>query len=243
MSDSDEGWQRPKKRKTKEERLMAPIKAVMRDDRSSSRKSSRGRSHNRSRNGQRKGSKGPRSRTRDPTPVAKKEKATHSEGNTHRQEVATCQLRTKELDDTQGVSPVPHKPPMSIKPNATQGDGIGLQSEPRINMVHGPMWPPPNWTKCPRSLQASKAPLVGFRRADNENLVKYKIWPNNTQKSLHPSQKTCRKTTLALVRPNEHERLVAGRQGRATCQANGQYDCAICSCRKEAKAQEAQGAR
>ena len=47
--------------------------AVMRE-RSSSRRSSRGRSRNRSRNSKRKGSKGPRSRTRDQTPVAKKEK-------------------------------------------------------------------------------------------------------------------------------------------------------------------------
>ena len=31
MSDSDDGWQRPKRRKTKEERLMAALKAVMRD--------------------------------------------------------------------------------------------------------------------------------------------------------------------------------------------------------------------
>ena len=73
MSDSDSGWQRPKRRKTKEERLMAALKAVMRDG-SSSRRSSRGRSRNRSRNKQ-KGSKGPRSRTRDQTP-AKQEKKT-----------------------------------------------------------------------------------------------------------------------------------------------------------------------
>ena len=53
---------------------MAAIKAVMREDRSSSQKNSRGRSRNRSRNGQRNGSRGQRSRTRDPTPVVKKEK-------------------------------------------------------------------------------------------------------------------------------------------------------------------------
>ena len=76
MSDSDSGWQRPKRRKTKEERLMAALKAVTREG-SSSRRSSRGRSRNRnrSRNNERKGSKGPRSRTRDQTP-AKKEKKT-----------------------------------------------------------------------------------------------------------------------------------------------------------------------
>ena len=44
------------------------------------------------------------------------------------------------------------------------------------------------------------------RQQWSENLVKYKIWPNNTLKSLHPSQKTWRKTTYALVQVNEHER-------------------------------------
>ena len=77
MSNSDSGWQRPKRRKTKEERLMAALKAVMRDG-SSSRRSSRRRSRNRnrSRNNTHKGSKGPHSRSRDQTPVAKKEKKT-----------------------------------------------------------------------------------------------------------------------------------------------------------------------
>ena len=75
MSDSDSGWQRPKRRKTKEERLMAALKAVMRDG-SSSRRGSPGRSRKRDRSrNKRQGSKGPRSRTRDQTP-AKVEKKT-----------------------------------------------------------------------------------------------------------------------------------------------------------------------
>ena len=45
-----------------------------------------------------------------------------------------------------------------------------------------------------------------------------KVWPNNTQKSLHPSQKTWRKTTLALVRwcmsISEHECYVASKAER-----------------------------
>ena len=54
----------------------------------------------------------------------------------------------------------------------------------------------------------------GFQCSDSENLVKYKVWPNNTQKSLHPSQKTWRKTTFALAQVNEHERYVASKAER-----------------------------
>ena len=54
----------------------------------------------------------------------------------------------------------------------------------------------------------------GFQCFESENLVKYKVWPNNTQKSLHPSQKTWRKTALALVKSSEHDRFVAGKAER-----------------------------
>ena len=54
----------------------------------------------------------------------------------------------------------------------------------------------------------------GFKCSHSDNLVKYKVWPNNTYKSLHPSQKTWRKTTYALVQVNEHERYVAGKAER-----------------------------
>ena len=54
----------------------------------------------------------------------------HSEGSSYSQGVAMCQLCAEKLDDTQGVSPVPHHPPMSLKPNATPGDGIGFHGEP-----------------------------------------------------------------------------------------------------------------
>ena len=52
----------------------------------------------------------------------------------------------------------------------------------------------------------------GFKCSHSDNLVKYKVWPNNTYKSLHPSQQTWRKTTCALVQVNEHERYVAGKE-------------------------------
>ena len=54
----------------------------------------------------------------------------------------------------------------------------------------------------------------GFKCSHSDNLVKYKIWPNNTHKSLHPSQKTWRKTTWALVQVNKHERYVASKAER-----------------------------
>ena len=54
----------------------------------------------------------------------------------------------------------------------------------------------------------------GFQCSDSESHVKYKVWPNNAQKSLHPSQKTWRKTTQRLVQVNEHERCVAGKAER-----------------------------
>ena len=55
---------------------------------------------------------------------------THSEDSSHSQRVAMCQLCTEELDDTQGVSPVPQNSPLSLRPSATQGDGIRFYDEP-----------------------------------------------------------------------------------------------------------------
>ena len=82
-------------------------------ERNSSRKSSRGRSHNRSRNGQ--GVRGASQRYQGPHPGGQKgkeiqtlHKATHPESSTHHKRVAVFRLWTNQLDDTQGVSPVPH---------------------------------------------------------------------------------------------------------------------------------------
>ena len=55
--------------------------------------------------------------------------ATHSEGSTHQQRMAVCKLWTNQLDDAQGVSPVPQNAPRSLQPCAPQGGGHG---------IHGP---------------------------------------------------------------------------------------------------------
>ena len=55
---------------------------------------------------------------------------------------------------------------------------------------------------------APSAVLVAILR------VKHKIWPNNTQRALHPSQKTWRKTTFTLARSNQHERHLASKPER-----------------------------
>ena len=110
-------------------------------EKSSSRKSSRGRSCNRSRNGRRKGSKGPRSCTRDPNRCGQEGKdiqtaheATYPESGTHHQRVAVCHMWTNELDDTQGVSPVPQATPRSIQPDGLQGDAIRVHGEPNTQI-------------------------------------------------------------------------------------------------------------
>ena len=161
MSDSDSGWQRLKRRKTKKERLMAALKAVMRDG--SSLRSSRGRSRNCSRNNKRKGSKGPRSRQGPDTGGQKGKEnqtiheTTHSEGSTHEQ-------RPDQLDDTQGVSPMPQNAPRSFQPNASQGGGIGIHAIPT---QPGRMLPRANRTKGPRKLH-SRLPYIPPSSADAE---------------------------------------------------------------------------
>ena len=141
MSDSDSGWQRPKRRKTKEERLMAALKAVMRDG------SSRAESQPLSQ--QAEGVQGASQPHQGPdtgqTGKASQtlHEATHSEGSTHQQRMA---------DDTQGASPMPQNAPQSLEPCAPQGGGHGS---------HGPS--PHNLGGCrqgqvgPTTHQAGKA--------------------------------------------------------------------------------------
>ena len=51
------------------------------------------------------------------------------EGSPHQQRMAVCELWSNQLDDTQGVSPVPQNAPRSLQPCAPQGGGQG---------IHGP---------------------------------------------------------------------------------------------------------
>ena len=58
----------------------------------------------------------------------------------------------------------------------------------------------------------------GFKCSHSDNLAKYKVWPNNTYKSLHdetPSiAEDMEEDTYALVQVNEHERYVASKAER-----------------------------
>ena len=62
--------------------------------------------------------------------------AAHSEGSTYRQGVATCQLCTEELDDTQGVSPVPHHPPCPSDPVPPKEMALGSTVNPAMTCAN-----------------------------------------------------------------------------------------------------------
>ena len=60
--------------------------------------------------------------------------ATHIEGRPHQQRVAVCELWPNQLDDTQGVSPVPQNAPRSFQPSASQVGGIGIHGPSSCNL-------------------------------------------------------------------------------------------------------------
>ena len=68
-----------------------------------------------------------------PNPVAKRRR-TYSESCAHYQRVAMCRMWSEQLDDTQGVSPVPQAAPRSLKPDAAQGGGIRVHGEPSTDL-------------------------------------------------------------------------------------------------------------
>ena len=191
MPDSDDGCERPKRSKTKKERLMAALKAVMRD-RSSSRKNFRGRSRNRSRNGRRKGTKGLRSRTRDQPPWPRKKiqtlhEATHPESSTHHKRVAVCRRWPDQLDDTHRMSPVAQATPTVPPTRWLQGSAIGSTLTPQR---YGWKSPKPSQTKCPTRPHSRWArpnlPQEFLSRMANQHFRTHKL---NTKKQSLLSQK------------------------------------------------------
>ena len=81
--------------------------------------------------------------------------ATYFEGSAHQQRMAVCKLCSNQVDDTQGVSPVPQNAPRSLEPSASQGGGIG---------IHGQSPPQPGRTS-PRANRTKDPTKLHFRQA------------------------------------------------------------------------------